>query len=282
MANTYPYANTIASTLLHDTSDEDVDRNTDISRHFNDKMVALVGRLHADGIKLSFADLANEVSDSNLVDSIVPNLKGYNQMADAWHRAICSAVTSHGDLAAPIVTGVRALSSTTLAISFSKPIADTSVQDTTSFTLTESVSNEPLSVTSANLSETKRTILLTTSGVANLQPSNNGDETSLTLTLMIGDSVVDRTEDERRLANGGQQQVRIEPLTLGPLTSISSQTTTRVQLPASTVRILSIGDTLTIGGSHKGGYRRTCTMDYVEMDTTSKCSAPGHKTVTQD
>ena len=154
MATLRPYAHIIVTNLL----ERNEPYNTSIQTQFNPFVQAKVNAQAALGRRVTFLDMRSAVPLSETVDQLHPNQTGNDHMADAWLPAIQAVIGTQGDSATPAI--VRALANadqTHVAITFSKPVADSAAR-VQNFAL-----NGGLTVSAAALSASKRVVTLTTS-----------------------------------------------------------------------------------------------------------------------
>ena len=154
IATLRPYAHIVVTNLM----ERNEPYNTSIQAQFNPFVQARVNAQAALGRRVTFLDMRAAVPLAEMPDQLHPGQTGYNHMADAWLPAIQAVIGIQGDAFAPAI--VRAVGNgdrTHVAITFSKPVAD-SAAAVANFALSGG-----LTMSAAQLDAAKRTVTLTTS-----------------------------------------------------------------------------------------------------------------------
>ncbi|MCW1886667.1 GDSL-type esterase/lipase family protein [Luteolibacter flavescens] len=154
IATRRPHANIIVTNLMERGEPE----NGWIVAQFNPLVQGIVANHVAAGRKVHFLDMRSQVPLSDMPDQLHPNATGLGKMANAWFETIDSLSTPEGDFIAPKIARVRgSVSRTEVAVTFSKPVAD-SAADLANFSI-----DNGLTITSATLDASKRKVTLVTS-----------------------------------------------------------------------------------------------------------------------
>lgn len=272
LATIFPSSNIIASTLLGGYN------NPYITNLFNKNLNDRVYELTRMDMKVTLADVASAVSQEQMVDDVYPTQEGYDNMAEIYVTAIESVTTPKGDYDEPVISDVFNPTSNRIRINFSKPLADDSNLDVSNFVLDFNIQ-----VNSASLLATKRAIVLKTSDFSEY----NSQQVPMKVTIiggikdLTGLTLAPNTSHIFLLGitNKGLA-TKFPTLPPSPLGQQTLPPAISSGLPESTTRILPLGDMLTIGGSHDGGYRNhlfdllTAVKYNVEMVGT-RTSNPG-------
>ncbi|MHC1766869.1 MAG: immunoglobulin domain-containing protein [Verrucomicrobiia bacterium] len=191
IATLRPHAKIIVANLLIRTDSPTADQN--IQTTFNPYLPAIVDEQVQLGRQVSFVDLRSTCTAADLIDSLHPNLEGYNKIADAWRLAIRDVITPAGTTNPPAIARIKGqVNRRNVSITFSKPVEDPAAA-VGNFTVSGGVS-----VLAAELdAATKRTITLTTT--AQLQ------DTVYTVTV---NGVRDRTPARNVIAANSQASFR--------------------------------------------------------------------------
>ena len=154
IATLRPYCHIIVTNLM----ERGEPFNTNIQNQFNPFVQARVNAHASAGRRVTFLDMRAACPVTDMPDSLHPNQTGYDKMAAAWLPAIQAVIGTQGDSSAPaIVRAVGNADRTHVAITFSKPVAD-SAATAGNFALSGG-----LTVSAAVLDASKRTVTLTTS-----------------------------------------------------------------------------------------------------------------------
>ena len=154
MATLRPYAHIIVTNLM----ERNEPQNTTIQAQFNPYVQARVNAQAALGRRVTFLDMRSAVPLAEMPDQLHPGQAGYDHMADAWLPAIQAIIGPQGDGATlAIVRAVGNADRTHVAITFSKPVADSAA------TVGNFALSGGLTVSAAVLDASKRTVTLTTS-----------------------------------------------------------------------------------------------------------------------
>jgi autotransporter-associated beta strand protein len=186
LATNRPNAKIIVANLLLRTDNSTLD--SQITSTFNPLVPGIVAAHAALGQQVYFTDLRSSVTAAGLSsDGIHPNAGGYACMATNWFNAITNIMGIFGATNAPVISHVVSLGGlTNVAVTFSKPVADTAA-NIGNFTL-----NGGVTISSATLdAATKRVVTLATSPLT--------QNASYTLTVS---NVVDLTGAQTPIADG--------------------------------------------------------------------------------
>jgi len=186
LATNRPNAKIIVANLLLRTDNATLD--SQITSTFNPFVPGIVAAHAALGQQVYFTDLRSAVTSAGLCsDGIHPNASGYASMSTNWFNAITNVIGVFGATNAPVVSHVVSLGGlTNVAVTFSKPMADTAA-NSANFTL-----NGGVTISSATLdAATKRVVTLATSPLT--------QNASYTMTVS---NVVDLTDAPTPIAGG--------------------------------------------------------------------------------
>jgi lysophospholipase L1-like esterase len=122
IATNRPYAHIIVTTLLKRGVNDLDSRNVLIDTYFNPYVEGIVQAHQLAGRRVHFLDMHAYLERTDMYDNLHPNNTGYGKMAAAWLPAITNIVTPYGDLVPPAVATIKAITTNTLAVTFSKPI----------------------------------------------------------------------------------------------------------------------------------------------------------------
>lgn len=177
-----PYAHIVATTLLKRGVDDADSKYVAIATHFNPYVQSRVLAHQAQGRRVHFLDMHAYLERTDMYDNLHPTAAGYAKMAAAWYPAVTNIVGHYGDRLPPGFSSVKAASSTSLTVTFSKPldlVASPAVTNPASYTLAPAGTVTAVSTLSADL----RRVTLTVTGV----PQNAN--CSLTFTGAVTDLV---------------------------------------------------------------------------------------------
>jgi autotransporter-associated beta strand protein len=161
MAVAKPNAHIIVTSLMKRSAPN----YTYITNLFNPFVPGKVTAQAALGRRVTFLDMHAALELSDMYDNLHPNNAGYGKMAAAFFPAVTNIVTPYGDLVPPAVATLKASSSNTLAVTFSKPInlaASPAVANPASWSISPAGAITAVSAISSDL----RTVTLTVSGLA--------------------------------------------------------------------------------------------------------------------
>ena len=154
IATLRPYAHIIVTNLM----ERNEPFNTSIQAQFNPYVQDRVNAQAALGRRVTFLNMRAAVPLAEMPDQLHPGQVGYDHMADAWLPAVQAVIGTQGDSFAPAI--VRALGNvdrTHVAVTFSKPVADSAA------TVGNFALSGGLTVSAVVLDASKRTVTLTTS-----------------------------------------------------------------------------------------------------------------------
>ncbi len=153
IATLRPYAHIIVTNLMARGEPQ----NSAIQAQFNPGVEGVVSAHAAAGRRVTFLDMRAAVPLSDMPDQLHPDQNGYNKMAAAWLPAIRAVIGPEGDSQPPFLArALGDLDLTRVSVRFSKPVAD-SAADPAKFSI-----DGGITVTGAELDETKRIVTLTT------------------------------------------------------------------------------------------------------------------------
>ncbi|MFA6631807.1 MAG: GDSL-type esterase/lipase family protein, partial [Kiritimatiellia bacterium] len=159
-----PYAHIVATTLLKRGVDDADSKYVAIATHFNPFVQSRVLAHQAQGRRVHFLDMHAYLERTDMYDNLHPTAAGYAKMAAAWYPAVTNIVGHYGDRLPPGFSSVKAASSTSLTVTFSKPldlVASPAVTNPASYTLAPAGTVTAVSTLSADL----RRVTLTVTGV---------------------------------------------------------------------------------------------------------------------
>lgn len=182
IATLRPQTRILVSNLLWRREPE----NTEIQTVFNPHVEARCNAHAAAGRRVTFIDLRSALLTTDLQDGLHPSPAGYTKLANAWFAKLQTLFTPQGSLLAP--APLRADSGgDRVRLLFDKPLADASVVPA-NFTLSGGVS-----VTSAQLDDSKRVVTLTTTAQAfasyTLSISNVTDRSTPAISIPSGTTI---------------------------------------------------------------------------------------------
>lgn len=149
-----PHAKIILSNLLLRTDNAGLEALQSV---YNAAIPGIVADQVALGRQVSFLDMHAALQPGDFEEGVHPSSAGYQKMAETWFPAIQSVITPAGTSNPPVILRASAVDSQHVAVTFSKPLADSSANPA-NFLLSGGVSVNQAALDAA----TKRTVTLTT------------------------------------------------------------------------------------------------------------------------
>ncbi len=164
IADARPYAHIVATTLMKRGTDDTDTKYVAIATQFNPYVASRVQAHRALGRRVHFLDMHAYLERTDMYDNLHPNAGGYTNMANAWYPVVTNLVGLYGDRLPPGFSSVKPVTSTSLSVTFSKPLdltASPAATNPASYALSPAGTVTAVSALAADL----RKVTLTVSGL---------------------------------------------------------------------------------------------------------------------